>query len=195
MQTFRYRLTDPKHTDYLNIDLVTEIDKQKLKEQSGFDDLVIDEKNKKLVLALVENHHSEKASVETRDTESDLTQSQSMDLVPGKGKGLVILLHGAPGVGKTSTAETVAAHTARPLYPITCGDIGQDAAQVERLLEKHFKLAHRWGCVLLLDEADIFLAKRDNKDVHRNALVSGMLYDFNFSYIHPNKNHSVLTYP
>jgi hypothetical protein len=28
-------------------------------------------------------------------------------------------------------------------------------------MENHFKLAHKWGCVLLLDEADVFLAKRD----------------------------------
>lgn len=27
-------------------------------------------------------------------------------------------------------------------------------------MEGHFKLAHKWGCVLLLDEADVFLAKR-----------------------------------
>lgn len=26
---------------------------------------------------------------------------------------------------------------------------------------RHFNLAHRWGCVLLLDEADVFLAKRN----------------------------------
>lgn len=37
---------------------------------------------------------------------------------------------------------------------------------------KHFKLAHRWGCVLLLDEADVFLAKRNKSDVKRNGLVS-----------------------
>lgn len=37
---------------------------------------------------------------------------------------------------------------------------------------KNFKLAHRWGCVLLLDEADVFLAKRDKQDVKRNGLVS-----------------------
>lgn len=28
-------------------------------------------------------------------------------------------------------------------------------------MENHFKLAHEWGCVLLLDEVDVFLAKRD----------------------------------
>ena len=77
-----------------------------------------------------------------------------MDLVRGKGKGLIILLHGAPGVGKTSTAECVADHTKRPLFPITCGDIGETAEKVEASLESSFQLAHRWGCVLLLDEAE-----------------------------------------
>lgn len=91
----------------------------------------------------------------------------------GKGKGLIILLHGAPGVGKTSTAECVADHTRRPLFPITCGDIGDNAKDVERNLEWCFQLAHKWGCVLLLDEADVFLAERSKTDLQRNALVSG----------------------
>lgn len=98
-----------------------------------------------------------------------------MDLIRGKGKGLIFLLHGAPGVGKTLTAETIAAYTGRPLYPITCGDIGQTPGEIEDNLEHHFKLAHKWGCVLLLDEADVFLAKRERGDVKRNALVSGEL--------------------
>lgn len=70
------------------------------------------------------------------------------------GKGVIILLHGEPGVGKTSTAECIADYTSRPLYPITCGDIGETADEVERNLEKTFQLAHKWGCVLLLDEAE-----------------------------------------
>ena len=70
------------------------------------------------------------------------------------GKGLIILLHGEPGVGKTSTAECIADYTKRPLYPITCGDIGDRADKVEENLEKTFQLAHKWGCVLLLDEAE-----------------------------------------
>lgn len=40
------------------------------------------------------------------------------------------------------------------------GDIGYKPEDVERNLEELFGLAHRWGCVLLLDEADVFLAKR-----------------------------------
>jgi hypothetical protein len=44
---------------------------------------------------------------------------------------------------------------------VCIGDIGTDPKEVEQNLEKHFTLAHKWGCVLLLDEADVFLAKRD----------------------------------
>lgn len=41
------------------------------------------------------------------------------------------------------------------------GDVGYEPEDVERNMSRHFKLAHRWGCVLLLDEADVFLAKRN----------------------------------
>ncbi len=69
----------------------------------------------------------------------------------------------------------MAEHTQRPLFAITCGDIGETAEEVERNLDRCFQLAHRWGCVLLLDEADVFLAQRSKTDLRRNALVSGKL--------------------
>lgn len=69
----------------------------------------------------------------------------------------------------------MADHTRRPLYPITCGDLGDTAEAVERNLERCFQLAHKWGCVLLLDEADVFLAERNKTDLKRNALVSVFL--------------------
>jgi AAA+ superfamily predicted ATPase len=78
-------------------------------------------------------------------------------------------------VGKTSTAECVADETKRPLFPVTCGDIGETALEVERNLQVNFGLAHKWGCVLLLDEADVFLAKRNKTDLRRNAVVSVFL--------------------
>ncbi|KAH0537570.1 hypothetical protein FGG08_005636 [Glutinoglossum americanum] len=134
----------------------------------GFNSLVLPAGHKDLVRALVVAH-----ARGTRSTTGDAEEEHQVDLVRGKGKGLIILLHGVPGVGKTSTAECVADLTKRPLFPVTCGDIGETASEVEENLEKNFQLAHKWGCVLLLDEADVFLQKRDKSDMKRNSLVSG----------------------
>ncbi|KAG0636601.1 hypothetical protein HOY80DRAFT_1017349 [Tuber brumale] len=139
--------------------------------QEGFNSLVLPKGHRDLVEALVQTHS--RGSRPTSGTIYD--KEHEVDLVRGKGKGLIILLHGAPGVGKTSTAECVADFTGRPLFAITCGDIGAEAKEVEENLEKHFSLAHKWGCVLLLDEADIFLQKRDKADLRRNSLVSVFL--------------------
>ena len=46
---------------------------------------------------------------------------------------------------------------------------------MEKNLHHNFKLAHKWGCVLLLDEADVFLAKRNKTDLRRNAVTSVFL--------------------
>ncbi|OCL12019.1 P-loop containing nucleoside triphosphate hydrolase protein, partial [Glonium stellatum] len=140
-----------------------------VKREDNWNALVLPKGHRKMVQAMVETH--------ARGTSSPTGHQAKieMDLVRGKGKGCIILLHGAPGVGKTSTAECVAAYTERPLYPITCGDIGYVPDDVEANMEKHFKLAHKWGCVLLLDEADVFLAKRNKEDIKRNGLVSVFL--------------------
>lgn len=47
--------------------------------------------------------------------------------------------------------------------------------EVEKNLVYNFTLAHKWGCVLLLDEADVFLAKRSKADLRRNAVTSVFL--------------------
>lgn len=144
----------------------------------GFADLVLPEGYKEIVRALVFTHAKVRKAIGsdglTIGDEIDTDKQREFDLVKGKGKGLIILLHGAPGVGKTSTAECVAANTGRPLFPITCGDVGGDSAQeVEKNLEGFFDLARRWGCVLLLDEADVFLTERRKGDIKQNRLVSG----------------------
>ncbi|KAF5541680.1 AAA family ATPase [Fusarium phyllophilum] len=141
--------------------------------RNSFDDLVLPDKHKTTVQALVTTH--EKGRSPLSSSPEKLSIGSVLDLVQGKGSGLVILLHGPPGVGKTSTAECVADDTKRPLFPITCGDIGETAADVEHNLQSHFQLAHKWGCVLLLDEADIFLAKRNRSDLRHNAVTSVFL--------------------
>jgi hypothetical protein len=76
--------------------------------KSAFDDLVLPAGHKDVILSLVAQHF--------RDEEH-----HDVDIFRGKGKGLIVLLHGAPGVGKTSTAEGVAEAFKKPLLAITCG--------------------------------------------------------------------------
>lgn len=138
----------------------------------GFHNLVLPDEHKKIMQALVQHHAKKPASA--HGARGRMDPDFSMDVIRGKGKGLIILLHGVPGVGKTSTAECVAAQTGRPLLPITCGDIGIHLNDVEETLSEYFGMAHKWGSVLLLDEADVFLAKREKGgDLQRNGIVSG----------------------
>lgn len=101
-----------------------------------------------------------------------------LDLIPGKGQGRVVLLHGPPGVGKTATAEAVAADMNRPLLAMSYADLGEKPDEIETRLKEIFRYGRRWDCVLLLDEADVFLMKRDSVNTARNAIVSVFLRNF-----------------
>ncbi|KAL6407257.1 hypothetical protein AUP68_10086 [Ilyonectria robusta] len=125
--------------------------------KKAFEQLVLDPHKKELVEAMVRIH---------------LSSSMSPDMIEGKGKGLIILLHGGPGTGKTLTAESVAELAERPLYRVTCGDIGTDPESVERYLDSALYIGRIWKAVVLLDESDVFLEEREKTDLQRNALVS-----------------------
>ncbi|GAA5875179.1 hypothetical protein JCM8547_005544 [Rhodosporidiobolus lusitaniae] len=126
----------------------------------SFSHLVIPSSYRRILKALVTVHANPKL------------KSQLMrDVVDGKGNGLVMILHGAPGTGKTLTAEAVAEHLRRPLYVVSASELGTTAAGLETQLTKALELATTWSAVLLIDEADIFLAKRDMHNLERNALV------------------------
>ena len=57
---------------------------------------------------------------------------------------------GPPGVGKTSTAETVAIASRKPLFAISVADVGTKAKNVEANLAKIFALATSWQAILLM---------------------------------------------
>ncbi|KAK0512987.1 hypothetical protein JMJ35_005004 [Cladonia borealis] len=126
----------------------------------AFDNLVIDDTTRKLIKALV-----------MRQLEAD----KGTDLIAGKGQGLIILLHGGPGTGKTFTAESVAEIAKKPLYRVSCGDLGIEPTKVEEYLESVLYLGKIWDCVVLLDEADVYLEQRSMESLSRNALVSVFL--------------------
>lgn len=123
-----------------------------------FDALVLSKAQKRLIRTLVLSHISQTSGFD--------------DIVREKGRGLVGLLSGPPGVGKTLTAEAVAEVVRRPLYVLSSGELGPNSTKLDHSLQKVLELAQTWGAVLLLDEADVFLAKRDDHDLDRNAVVS-----------------------
>lgn len=55
---------------------------------------------------------------------------------------------------------------------VSAGELGTDSRYLEAELQKILDICHAWGAILLLDEADVFLEKRDMHNIHRNALVS-----------------------
>lgn len=124
----------------------------------AFDSLLLPARQKSLVHSLVKTHAG--------------GHDEFDDMIAGKGKGLVFVLHGCPGVGKTFTAESVADHIQRPLYILNSGELGIDPAQVEENLNRALMLAVAWNAILLIDEADVFLEQRSVKDLQRNCLVS-----------------------
>jgi len=96
------------------------------------------------------------------------------DIVEGKSAGNVILCKGVPGVGKTLTAEVYAELTERPLYSIHSGELGTTAEAIEASLKAIFQRCKRWDCVLLLDEADVFVVRRGT-NLEQNAIVAEFL--------------------
>ncbi|WP_193388324.1 AAA family ATPase [Citrobacter amalonaticus] len=96
------------------------------------------------------------------------------DIVEGKSAGNIIMCVGAPGLGKTLTAEVYAEVIERPLYSIHAGALGTNADDIEKNLRTILTRAKRWNCVLLLDEADVFVMQR-GASLTQNAIVAEFL--------------------
>ncbi|KAI8668144.1 AAA domain-containing protein [Fusarium keratoplasticum] len=138
----------------LEVDRITDVTWNK----KAFSQLVAPPETKELIQAVVSAHGERK--------------NMGLDIIEGKGQGLLVLLHGGPGTGKTLTAESIAEEQERPLYRVTCGDIGTEPREVERYLGDVLEIGRAWGCVVLLDEADVFLEERSFSDQKRNAIIS-----------------------
>jgi ATPase family protein associated with various cellular activities (AAA) len=96
------------------------------------------------------------------------------DIVAGKSGGTTVLCAGPPGVGKTLTAEVYAEIIQRPLYRVHSGQLGLNVAAMEIALKDALMRAQRWGAVMLIDEADVYIKRRDD-DITMNAVVGVFL--------------------
>jgi hypothetical protein len=122
------------------------------------DSLMVPHINKEMIIAFINN-----------------TELYIRDVISGKGDGLIFLLHGPPGVGKTLTAETIAEYLKKPVYYVNVGELGTNVEKLENNMKNILDIAYRWKAILLLDEADIFLETRDNTNIERNAMVGVFL--------------------
>ena len=96
------------------------------------------------------------------------------DIVAGKSGGTTVLCAGPAGVGKTLTAEVYSEIIKRPLYRVHSGQLGLNVSEMEKALKDTLTRAQRWGAVMLIDEADVYIKRRDD-NIAANAVVGVFL--------------------
>jgi ATPase family associated with various cellular activities (AAA) len=126
--------------------------------EDAFESLVAPPEQKELILAFARSQANNKGGFD--------------DVIEGKGRGIIMLLSGPPGVGKTLTAESVAEAMRVPLYSMSAGDLGDNTHQLEHALNNILEMNTKWNAVLLIDEADVFLEARSPTELARNQQVS-----------------------
>jgi ATPase family protein associated with various cellular activities (AAA) len=135
---------------YVDVDDITEYKFDK----TCLDSLVLPEREKSTITKLF--------NADTEDLFGDVLQD--------KHGGMIILANGKAGVGKTLTAEIFAEMTERPLYVMEMSELGVKAEGMEQALSRIFQRVTKWNAILLMDEADIFLAKR-GESLERSVIV------------------------
>lgn len=125
-------------------------------DESIIEKLVISDKKKSLLSSLIS------------------TKNNFSDIISGKSGGIIILGSGKPGTGKTLTAEVYSELMKKPLYSIQSSQLGINIEDIEKNLNKVLYRADKWDAVLLIDEADAYVYKRENNIV-QNCIVGTFL--------------------
>lgn len=121
---------------------------------------------KKLVLP---DEHRDLIDVLVKDSDIILE-----DIVLGKSGGTVVLCKGLPGLGKTLTAEVYSETVEKPLYRVHSGQLGTNPDEMDKKLKKIIERSESWNAILLIDESDVFIRKRQD-DITQNAIVASFL--------------------
>lgn len=96
------------------------------------------------------------------------------------GRGISLLLYGAPGTGKTLAAQAVAGELGHELYRVELSAlVSKYIGETQKNIAGVFAFARRQDCVLLFDEADALFARRteggDAQDRYSNTEIACLL--------------------
>jgi len=124
--------------------------------------LVLPAAKKELLLSLVESAFDKNAP-------------RLKDLVSSKGGGSLFLLHGVPGTGKTLTVQALAEKFAVPAYYLTFGELGTSVKELEATMSEVLSLCSAWGAIVLLDEGDALVERREKGALLLNSMTGVLL--------------------
>ena len=126
--------------------------------------------DKKLIEKLVLNEDSKGLVEMLVESSNEMME----DIIAGKTGGVIVIATGPPGIGKTLTAEVYSEVLEKPLYNVQCSQLGTNEETLEKRLKRVLALASRWGALLLVDEADVYVRTRGD-DIQQNAIVGVFL--------------------
>lgn len=91
-------------------------------------------------------------------------------------KGLTILLHGAPGTGKTETVMQLARQTGRDVFHLNIEQVkscwvGESEKNVKSIFKAYYASKSRIKPILLFNEADAIISKRTEVDGSNSAVT------------------------
>jgi hypothetical protein len=82
---------------------------------------------------------------------------------------------GEIGYAKLLDHDCASEYVRRPLCMVSSGGLGDDAIILDASLRRIMDLAATWKAVLLIDEADVFMERRDAFNLSRKSMVSVFL--------------------
>jgi AAA+ superfamily predicted ATPase len=147
-----YNLGTNKEWGLTHVKNLSEINYKK----DAFDHLVLEKEKKSIIKSLITNK---------------VKSEKYQDFVEGKGNGLVFLLYGNTGTGKTFSTEATCEFLQKPMYNITAGDLGIDPDHMEEIMNMILEYSKRWDAIIVIDEVDVFLEERETNMITRNAMV------------------------
>lgn len=92
--------------------------------------------------------------------------------------GLVILLHGPTGTGKTATVEAIAEHFKRPLYSLSVYSLPLDTILLVDTLTSRLDAARSWNAIVLIEAGDILMQTQRHEPIMEDHVRVSTILEF-----------------